>query len=443
MDRVAQADRLKVALFLGQHWIVEELLSASPDLGNDNFGLECALYDIDAVERRLARDPGSATRIVGVRSPILHLAFSKHIHGPGTEKDMLSVAEALVAAGADVNDTYPFSQDPDHADRLSALYGAIGHADNMVLGRWLLEHGANPNDNESLYHSTELGHREGLKLLLEHGASPSGTNALPRALDFDDLEAISLLLEAGADPNEGIADHPSGEPPAVIPALHQAARRHCSAATTELLLRHGADANARFQGHTAYALARVHGNRAVADVLAAEGADTTLAPEEDVLAKVADGTAGSEDWIDMAKLSDELRKLLTRLVWREGTLDHMRRLVDLGFDANETDDMGLPPFHLAGWEGLPEKTAYFLTLQPDLSHLNGYGGNLFSTILHGSENCPKRAERDHIACMRLVLEHGVALPRPALKAAGDEAMAAFLTDWSEAYPGQVVEDGVV
>jgi sugar/nucleoside kinase (ribokinase family) len=44
--------------------------------------------------------------------------------------------------------------------------------------------------------------------------------------------------------------------------------------------------------------------------------------------------------------------------------------------------------------------------------------------------------------MRLALEHGAALPRPAIDGAGDAAMAAFLADWAEARPGQVAEDGV-
>ena len=52
---------------------------------------------------------------------------------------MLAVAEALLAAGADVNDSYPY-QGEDHAP-LSALYGAIGHAGNMVLAEWLLAMG--------------------------------------------------------------------------------------------------------------------------------------------------------------------------------------------------------------------------------------------------------------------------------------------------------------
>jgi len=47
--------------------------------------------------------------------------------------------------------------------------------------------------------------------------------------------------------------------------------------------------------------------------------------------------------------------------------------------------------------------------------------------------------RDHLECARLVLEHGVALPRWAIAMAGDEAMLGLLKDWVVAHPGQVTE----
>ena len=46
-----------------------------------------------------------------------------------------------------------------------------------------------------------------------------------------------------------------------------------------------------------------------------------------------------------------------------------------------------------------------------------------------------------VMAARLALEHGVALPRQALSFTGDPAMAAFLADWAEDHPGQVVEGG--
>ncbi|HMQ95286.1 MAG TPA: ankyrin repeat domain-containing protein [Amaricoccus sp.] len=440
MDRAAKAERLAAALHLGQHWIADALLQETPDLAHADLGLECALYDAAAVRARLAADPAAATRIVGARRPILHLAFSRHWQNGGAEADMIATAEALLSAGADVDDGIPAQEGAGH--HLSALYGAIGHARNLTMARWLLEHGANPDDDESLYHATELGSRDGLALLLAHGADPRGTNALPRALDFDDYDAVRLLLEAGADPDEGIAPHPSGAPPLVIPALHQAARRMCSGRIAQLLLDHGANPTAEALGHTPWAFARIYGNREIARVLERAGAVTPLSPVEAQLARAADGVVRDRDWIDMGGLSDEMRRLLTRLVWREGTLPHMQRLVAMGFDANQTDEMGMPPLHLAGWEGMAEKMAWLLSLAPDLSHRNGYGGTLFSTILHGSANCPNRASRDHIGCMRIALEHGVALPRPAIAGAGSADMADFLAEWAEARPGQVVEEGV-
>jgi hypothetical protein len=72
------------------------------------------------------------------------------------------------------------------------------------------------------------------------------------------------------------------------------------------------------------------------------------------------------------------------------------------------DGEGLTPVQIAGWEGLPDIMAYLLSLKPDLGHINGYGGTLLSTILHGSENNPNRSGRDYVTCLRLALEEGVA-----------------------------------
>ncbi len=440
MDHESRADRLKIALFFGQHWVVEALLRESPGLGRDNFGLSCALYDVAEVRRVLAKDPSAATRVVGIRRPMTHLAFSRHIHGGGSEADMLAVAVMLVEAGADVNDFYNYNGEVNSP--LSALYGAVGHADNLALAKWLLDRGADPNDGESLYHATELGHRDGLRLLLEHGARPEGTNALPRALDVNDHEAVMLLLDAGADPNEGIVEHPSGEPPLVIPALHQAARRMCDGRMIEMLLKAGADPSIRFREMTPYALARVYGNSIAARLIAEAGGDTELSDDEALLASAVDAPLPVRRYINPGQLGDEYRNLIRALLHLPGKMGHVERLVALGLEYDRPDDMGVTPVQVAGWEGLPEVMDYFLRLKPDLSHVNGYGGTLLSTIIHGSENCPARAERNHIGCARIALEEGVALPSRAVELAGEPAMAEFLANWAEARPGQVVEGGI-
>lgn len=441
MDRAQKQGRLRWALYNGAPETVAHLLAGDPDLAEGQVPLLVAMYDVDAMRKILARDARAATRAYPPRRPMCHLAFSRHIKAaPEKEGDMLAMAELLVAHGADVNDSFAFEPDGEH--RLSALYGAIGHADNMPLAKWLLEHGAEPDDNESLYHATELGHTAGLRLLLTHGANPQGTNALPRAIDFNNAESVRLLLDHGADPNEGIAPHPSGAPSLVIPALHQAARRLASGEIAQLLLDRGANPDAHSRGHSPYAFARIFGNSDVAQVLERAGASTHLSSAEDQLARAADGHPNSGDRIDMSELSEEMKYLLCRLVWREGTLPHMKRLVEMGFDPNLPDEMGMPPLHLAGWEGMTDVMAFFLNQTPDLDHTNAYGGTLLSTIIHGSENCPQRADRAHVECARMALENGVALPRKASEHATMPEMSAFLADWAEAYPNQVVEHGV-
>ncbi|MEM8838773.1 MAG: ankyrin repeat domain-containing protein [Pseudomonadota bacterium] len=441
MDRAQKQGRLRWALYNGGHETVNYLLTDIPDLAAGQVPLLVALYEVDAMRVILAEDPVAATRDYPPRRAMCHLAFSRHFEAaPGKEAAMLAMAGLLVAHGANVNDSFAFDPESDH--RLSALYGAIGHAGNIPLAKWLLDHGADPNDDESLYHSTELGHADGLRLLLEHGAKPEGTNALPRAIDFNNLDMVKLLLDYGADPNEGIAAHPSGEPSLVIPALHQAARRLASGDIAQLLLEHGADPRAVSRGHTPYAFARIFGNPDVARVLERGGGATSLSEIETKLARAADGESLDGDRIDMAELSEEMTCLLGRLVWRKGTLPHMKRLIDMGFDSNIPDEMGMPPLHLAGWEGLIDVMTYFLSLKPDLNHVNAYGGTLLSTIIHGSENCPERHNRDHIDCARIALEHGVPLPKKAPHFATEPEMSAFLADWAETHPDQVADHGV-
>ncbi|MCT8161536.1 ankyrin repeat domain-containing protein [Pseudoruegeria sp. SHC-113] len=438
-DRAAKEQRLKVALYHGQNWVVERLLADTPDLAQGHFGLLVALLDRPAVEAWLARDPGAAVALFGPRRPILHLAFSRHIHShPEREADMLAIAEMLLAHGADVNDGYPYQPGDDHL--LSALYGALGHADNLPLARWLLAEGANPNDNESLYHSTELPHADGVKLLLAHGARPEGTNALLRAMDFNSHEKVRILLEAGADPNEGVQPHPSGEATGHVGALHQAARRNCDAEMARLLLAYGADLDARWEGRTAYACARIYGNQPVAEALAAAGADTALSPEDAAIAQALEGRA-------KGPVPAAAGSVLLELLHAPEHVPLAKRLVDAGAPLDVTDAMGLPPVQIAGWEGLPEAVSWLLAQSPDLAaemrRMNRYGGDLLSTIIHGSENCPARAARDHVACARLVLEAGAMLPRRAPEFAGEPEMAAFLATWAEEHPEQVSEGGVV
>jgi hypothetical protein len=49
---------------------------------------------------------------------------------------------------------------------------------------------------------------------------------------------------------------------------------------------------------------------------------------------------------------------------------------------------------------------------------------------------------DYIGCLRIAMEHGVALPRRAIETSGSLEIRAFLQQWAERMPGQVVEHGI-
>lgn len=439
MDKATKRQRLKLAVTRGHFSVADQLLNDTPDLAQGDFALCLGLYRKTETMQFLTTQPHLATELIGnLAPPLTILARSKWIHhAPDLADDMIAIADALRDRGADLDAGAPVYDGNDY--RLSPLYFAIGLADNMILGKWLLEKGANPNDDESLYHATELGHHHGLQMLLSHGANPKGTNALLRAMDFHDNTAVQMLIDHGARVDDFDGSHVGGEAPWVVPALHQAARRMAGTEMITLLMDNGANVNRRFEGATPYAYARVFGNAALARLLEERGADTTLTRVETALAAAAEGPTTHR--LSPADVPDAYCNIIRMILHLPGKLGHVRRLVALGIENDRPDTEGLTPVQVAGWEGLPDMLAYLLSLKPDLDHVNSYGGTLLSTILHGSENCPQRQDRDYISCLELALQAGVLLPRRAMELTGDSNISEFLLAWAEQHPAQVVEGG--
>lgn len=438
LDRAQRLQRLKIALHAGKSGVVAQLLADAPDLAAGHFGLLCALYDVKAVWAMLGADPTRAVTTAGPFSPLVHLCKSRMFTvWPDKASEAIAIANMLVVNGADVT-----AGNDQAGESLSPLYWALGHAGNMELATWLLDNGADPNDGESLYHATELGQADGLRLLLRHGADPKGTNALARALDFDSAEMVGLLLNGGADPNEGSdAEMAELKTPRGIPTLHQAARRMNCGVVLDLLLEHGADPTALWHGHSAYAFAAVFGNADLVARIDALGQATPLTDIEQMLARAADGRAG-DGFIDTANLPAEYRGILREILHLPDKLEHLKALVAIGLEWDHADSAGVTPVQAAGWNGLPDVMGYFMSLRPDLFHVNKHGGTLLSTILHGADNNPQRASGDYIGCLSIAMEHGVALPRKAIAASGAPEIRVFLRQWADRMPGQVVEHGV-
>lgn len=265
-SRAQKQQRLIMALFHGQNWVVERLLDGDPDL----------------------------------------------------EADMLEIARLLLDGGADVNDVMFQGE-----GLLSALFGALGHANNVRLAEYFLEVGADPNDGESLYHSTELGHRNGVRLLLEHGAKIVGKNAFLRAMDFNDAEMLAMMLEAELP-----------KPEVLKTALFHGAKRMCGESVAQLLLDNGANPASREHGTTAKNLAQIYNNSAFAAALGPQ--EHPITREDQKLIQIA---RGENVTFENPPALEGMETLLADLFVYPSALPHLKNLVRAGLDWTTADDM--------------------------------------------------------------------------------------------------------
>ena len=133
----------------GRRERAESILAAQPELEHDPW-----------VKLVLGREWDGDPNTPGGPRGWAPLLYACHSCFPTT-----GLARDLLARGADPNGYFV-----NEYGNMSALYGAAGIRHDPELTRALLEAGANPNDGESLYHSTEAESPDCLRILLEHGA---------------------------------------------------------------------------------------------------------------------------------------------------------------------------------------------------------------------------------------------------------------------------------
>lgn len=265
----ASVDAFVEAATSGRRDRADRLLAARPEIERDPWARLVLGRGWDGDPNR----PGGPLNW----APILYVCHSVYANA--------ELAGELLARGADPDATFT-----NEFGEMSALYGAAGVVHDPELTRVLLEAGADPNDNESVYHSVEAEDPACLRLLLEHGAETRGTNGLGHALDYDRIEPVRMLLEAGADPNEGAL-------------LAHAVRRGRGPEFLQLLVDHGADLEAlggeTWRGdvplRTAYQHAVLRNRDDNAELLARLGASTEVDPTDAEIAEVARGGSPRPD----------------------------------------------------------------------------------------------------------------------------------------------------
>ena len=377
----------------------EEMLAAHPKLADAGFYVALVLGDATQVERAVAATPALATSRGGPQNlePLIYVCFSRFANGGSSRAGaMAETARVLLRHGADPNTVLIPEDLPDNP--LSCLYAATGLNNNPALALALLEAGANPNDSESLYHSTEHGDLACVKLLLAHGASPASKNALRHLLDREDQDGVRLLLAAGANPNE-VNDRRET-------LLHWAVWRSRSAAVVGALLDSGADLDAqRKDGRTAYALAVQSGQTEIAALLEARGARTAVTALDRFLGACATGKA-----VAPPEIPPGSERLLADLAMSHRTAA-VRALLSAGVPVDSRGDTGATALHWACWKGYADLVEMLLaggaSLTIEDQEFHGTPPGWFG---HGVHNCGE-CGGDYPGVARLLIAAGATIPK--------------------------------
>jgi ankyrin repeat protein len=291
---------------------------------------------------------------------------------------------------------------------LSALYGAAGKNHHAGMTRLLLERGANPNDNESLYHSMESSDLTCTRLLLEAGVKVDGTNAIGHTLDYDRPEGLRLLLAYG-----GNAGHPGASE---FPIFH-AIKRGRSVEHIQMLLDAGADKNARnADGQTPYQFALLYGLPEVARMLRTES-DTALSREDLFVAACARGDSNetkrllTETPDIVQKLSEKQLKQLPNLA-AQGNFLAVKTMVEAGWPLQTRGgDWKASALNHAIFRGNAEMTEFLLSHGADWQQKHGFGGNARGTLGYASNNNVEEYEMGNwLACAKSLVAYGMQLP---------------------------------
>ncbi|WP_284617585.1 ankyrin repeat domain-containing protein [Aquabacterium humicola] len=376
--------------------------------------------DADGVDPRHALPPWHAP-------PLALVAFSSLATlDDAQDAALCAAADRLLAAGADANAGLI---DPAFTERpLPVLYGAVARARSAALVLRLLAAGADPNDNESLYHAVEQDDRRIVAALVAAGARWPGTNALFRQLDFEPIAHLQQVLELGADADElssSIGTRP----------LHHAVSRGRSLAHLQLLVQHGADIAATdSHGHTLAWHAARAGRTDVLTWLAPLGQK----PPDGVVDRFLAACAAADESTARALLARQPNLITSLAPWQRtllpeqaqrGALASVQLMLALGWPVDVPGPWQASALNQAAFRGDSAMVALLLRHGAHWHERNGYGGDALGSCLHAGCNEPVPGG-DYAEVLRLLLADGA--PSPEIDDHLPDEMAAVVEGLADA-----------
>ncbi|WP_179469852.1 ankyrin repeat domain-containing protein [Mycolicibacterium vinylchloridicum] len=168
-----------------------DLLGANLDVPQHHIWAAASAADAVALRRHLAARPELATTMGGPFGwvPLLYLCYSR-VPLSCNEDDVLAAAATLLDAGADPNSGYLWRA---MSTPFTALTGVFGEGEQgpgrqprhrfaPALARLLLQRGAHPVDQQTLYNRMFRADDSHLELLFDHGLADAGPSPWERRL---------------------------------------------------------------------------------------------------------------------------------------------------------------------------------------------------------------------------------------------------------------------
>lgn len=353
---------IKAALFHGSLEEAAHILDSHPEIATSDIHTAAITGNAALVRAWLAEDAANANAVSEPYqgTALAYLCLSKYLrlHKEKSD-DFMEAATALLDAGADPG--LGFQTAAPYIEYETPLYGAAGLAQHAALTKLLLSRGADPNDEEAVYHSPETWDNAAMQQIVETGrlTRENLSMMLIRKIDWHDEQGLTYLLAHGADAN--------GERRRGWHALHHALKRANGLCVFEKLLKAGADPHLSSNGITAVTMAACEGRGDVLLLFKQHGVDIQLHGVFELIAACALDEGDAVQTLAAAspavvmQLKDMGGELLARFSLC-GNAAGIRHLLKLGIPADEPYRNGdgyyqIPtgslPIHVAAFLGYP------------------------------------------------------------------------------------------
>jgi len=345
--------------------MVDMLLAAGADAKAANEYGATALYAAAGND-----DPAMALKLLAAgANPNMGLGSGETPLMLASREGHTATVHALLEAGADPNVQ-------EKNGRQTALMWAIAEQHHPDVVKELVEHKADVNVKARTGFTALMfaarGDLESTRILLNAGADPNATipdwggTALIIASTMGQTDVVEALLDKGADPN-----YKDGNS---FTALHSAVRdsdygedraqREAALATVKVLLKHGADPNARihqekptvrstneleYEGATPIALAAEVSDLDAIKALVTGGGDPNIPTAKGTTPLILTSGAGTD--VQRPRSLDE----------RALALETAKYLVAHGADVNAVGQFGWTALHSASYQGLNDVIEFLVS----------------------------------------------------------------------------------